>query len=667
MADLAELGIRYRAEGQEQVKQANRDIVSTGKQAEVQTKRIGVATDQMGKQVQAGATRATRSMDAVAVASTRAARSFDFRGPMMQVSQIVQQTAAGGDVMRAVAIQAADIGLYFGAIGTAAGMAATLLIPMAAGLFNVGDSAKDAQDAVDAYTDAVERTRAAVDLAGTSIEGLTRRYGEHAEAARAAAVIEAQIAAAAAKREAGAALAAYQGVNAAYQDRIRLYEQSLAAEYKIQVAMEAGLATEEQLLVQREASATLAADIEETTGRTVSQNMELVGLLKEMEAAMASGTISSEFRAAAEQALELAQASGGLDTELEDVLRKAIDLELTEAELARLMDIVAGGAANVASNISRAADEARRFASNMTLQYGVYADTRSDPTAQMTPQERMIAGYQQYGQSRVAADRLAQIDAADAARRAALRGGGGRSGGGGGGVDPLLAEAERVFRDTRTAAEEYATELERINKLHDGGYIDAETYVRALDDADEKFRQASEAGSEFAEMNDLIKDGIMSLAREGVAGLDNLIDRLAEAALQAALFGEGPLGGLFQKAFGLGAGGIVGGILPSFAGGGYTGDSPRSGGLDGKGGFLAMMHPQEWVQDGAGSGGSSKVQVEVFVNDDGTLGAIARTAGAAAGAKAAPGAVAADIARNGVTSRAMQGVFGARKQLAGRG
>lgn len=34
-----------------------------------------------------------------------------------------------------------------------------------------------------------------------------------------------------------------------------------------------------------------------------------------------------------------------------------------------------------------------------------------------------------------------------------------------------------------------------------------------------------------------------------------------------------------------------------FSGGGYTGSGPRSGGLDGKGGFLAMLHPRETVID----------------------------------------------------------------------
>ena len=39
----------------------------------------------------------------------------------------------------------------------------------------------------------------------------------------------------------------------------------------------------------------------------------------------------------------------------------------------------------------------------------------------------------------------------------------------------------------------------------------------------------------------------------------------------------------------------------SFDGGGYTGDGPRSGGVDGKGGFPAILHPQETVVDHYGA------------------------------------------------------------------
>jgi hypothetical protein len=41
----------------------------------------------------------------------------------------------------------------------------------------------------------------------------------------------------------------------------------------------------------------------------------------------------------------------------------------------------------------------------------------------------------------------------------------------------------------------------------------------------------------------------------------------------------------------------IGGALEDYDGGGYTGSGARSGGMDGKGGFLAMLHPRETVID----------------------------------------------------------------------
>lgn len=51
----------------------------------------------------------------------------------------------------------------------------------------------------------------------------------------------------------------------------------------------------------------------------------------------------------------------------------------------------------------------------------------------------------------------------------------------------------------------------------------------------------------------------------------------------------------------------------SYTGGGYTGNSPRSGGLDGEGGFFAILHPQETVVDHtvSSSGGNSEAS-EIF-------------------------------------------------------
>jgi len=74
----------------------------------------------------------------------------------------------------------------------------------------------------------------------------------------------------------------------------------------------------------------------------------------------------------------------------------------------------------------------------------------------------------------------------------------------------------------------------------------------------------------------------------------------------------------------------------SFAGGGYTGNGTRSGGLDGQGGFMAMLHPRETVIDHArgtpraGAGGSSNITINVDASgtkasgDPGTGAALAR-------------------------------------------
>jgi len=54
------------------------------------------------------------------------------------------------------------------------------------------------------------------------------------------------------------------------------------------------------------------------------------------------------------------------------------------------------------------------------------------------------------------------------------------------------------------------------------------------------------------------------------------------------------------------------GNLLNLDGGGYTGSGPRSGGLDGKGGFMAMLHPRETVIDhtkGQSAGGTVVNQV----------------------------------------------------------
>jgi hypothetical protein len=92
-------------------------------------------------------------------------------------------------------------------------------------------------------------------------------------------------------------------------------------------------------------------------------------------------------------------------------------------------------------------------------------------------------------------------------------------------------------------------------------------------------------------------------ANIGKAFIDMATQMIAKALVMKALGiltggsggGGGGGGGMFSSVAEIGGGSMVNPF--SFAGGGYTGNAPRTGGMDGRGGFPAMLHPQETVID----------------------------------------------------------------------
>ena len=112
--------------------------------------------------------------------------------------------------------------------------------------------------------------------------------------------------------------------------------------------------------------------------------------------------------------------------------------------------------------------------------------------------------------------------------------------------------------------------------------------MAAATDAMDRLRQAGEQVSSTFERGFVNAVTRAESLRDAVGGV---LTQLAQMAATAAF--RGLFGGMFAP------GGALGGIarLFSYAGGGYTGDAPRTGGLDGSGGFLAVMHPRETVID----------------------------------------------------------------------
>jgi hypothetical protein len=104
-------------------------------------------------------------------------------------------------------------------------------------------------------------------------------------------------------------------------------------------------------------------------------------------------------------------------------------------------------------------------------------------------------------------------------------------------------------------------------------------------------------------------------ARQVVGDILNELARmLAQSAFRSFFGGGGKDPGFFGEALGAFFDG------PSFDGGGFTGNGSRVGGLDGKGGFLAMLHPRETVVDHTRTGGAMGRAMEIVVNVAGARG-----------------------------------------------
>lgn len=187
-----------------------------------------------------------------------------------------------------------------------------------------------------------------------------------------------------------------------------------------------------------------------------------------------------------------------------------------------------------------------------------------------------------------------------------------------------LSEEQRKAIDEVSDA--YARQADELRKATEAMDLQRDVLKGAFSD----FRSAISDGKlEWSEMADIAVNALDKIINKIE---DDLIDAIFNFKSAASGGGGGNiLSTLFGGLFGGGAstftptttlGNFVQGI-PGFDGGGHTGMGSRSGGLDGKGGFLAMLHPRETVTDhtkggGQAVGGAQNVHVTVSVSVDGS-------------------------------------------------
>ena len=140
----------------------------------------------------ASAGRADVAVAGVGKASVRAAGGMsagaqNARQMALQLSQVAQQSMAGGGFIRALAIQLPDMAVGFGAVGIAAGVLAGVALPLLASVFS-DTSAKGemATTAIEGLDGATKAYVAAAQAAALPTDELAAKYGNLSVQARAA-------------------------------------------------------------------------------------------------------------------------------------------------------------------------------------------------------------------------------------------------------------------------------------------------------------------------------------------------------------------------------------------------------------------------------------------------------------------------------------------------
>jgi CRISPR/Cas system CSM-associated protein Csm2 small subunit len=173
-------------------------------------------------------------------------------------------------------------------------------------------------------------------------------------------------------------------------------------------------------------------------------------------------------------------------------------------------------------------------------------------------------------------------------------------------IDPKLKELDfDIFEDSMVdAVKTTRTKMDDLRQLLSEFFeipaiklpeIDTDPVKKSLSDIEAFMKRLGEG------IESSIKDNFKSM----ITGAKNLRDALADILNRIAdMLLDFALDSLFDSIKNSGIGGSIGGgigdwfsNLLSFDGGGFTGNGPRSGGVDGKGGFMAILHPKETVSD----------------------------------------------------------------------
>jgi hypothetical protein len=524
-----------------------------------------------------------------------------------QIGDFATQVAGGTRASTALAQQLPQLLGGFGAIGAVLGAAAAVGIPLfAAGLSSMGDQVADTDKALDEFVKSLDEYREFLALAGASTLELEETFGSFANQMRGFAEYMASVQLGKTMTEFAEAMEPVRTGLEGVVDLVRRYADAQQLLNEEKAREQVGSATVDDVLRAQEAMETFAQaamDAAAEFGLLPAQAVELEGALD----ALASANGITEMRDRAAEALDMIQrwypAGQELSPVLADIVTQLQEIAGEAAKTTAQMEgmhgnlqlaagaanALAGGlaaaqgpAANLLAKLQQVATAAWQAAYAMAVTDDFRAQNQALGDDERGSQRIAVAGARQYNTEEAIRRANERLQAQLAAQRP--------SGGSPGGASPGAGNAV-------AQAPEYWDEL--IQKVREG--------EQAWEDYNRTVERGANAMADFFTS---IVDGSKS-AKEALA---DLLIQLAQVQFQKAFLGLAGGGGTIGNIFGALGNALT---VPSFDGGGYTGGGARTGGIDGKGGFPALLHPNETVIDHTKPGNAGGGQVSVVVRMDG--------------------------------------------------
>ena len=595
-----------------------------------------------------------------------------------QLQDIFVQIAGGQGVTRALGQQLPQLLGGYGALGAGIGVAISAM-PLLIGYFtDAGDESEDFKKTLEGLETALRDLETAQKDLATPVDDLIEKYRTLSGVMREAYAEQLRGAERALKSSSADVL---KGITdqidvGSQQSNADAYQQTIDA---VTRALEQGIITQEEYNAR-------VADLGANAAPTVSLLDELDAALKSVADAQSLEDYARawadvrDFIAANRSVLEdNGVAVDALIDQANDLTIQFGDANAAASEIAGALDVASGAAVGLQSAMAGVADNARAAAA--AIQLAVGASTMAPSLDRFGNGEditRRAGGLDLQEQQSFRYNWLAQLNAAPARsggggsrkRSGSSRGGSGGSGSSGRAERPFFEDIEKDLTNLQRqidligkSNEEVATAKARWELLDEAkkrgitvndtlnGQIDAQ--AAQVGRLTAELERGEIAQQQFEDAIDGVADAISGALvageslREGLAQVFKQIAAdILSSGIKSALMGQfgggggGILGGIWRTISGDALSGALRGAgLPAFDGGGFTGMGSRSGGIDGKGGFYGILHPNETVIDHTKSqraGGASSLHVTAEVLETGGLQIFVQDQAGRVVAKSAP-------------------------------